>query len=80
MMDNAKIFDALERKIEKLLGRLQSLALENERLKADLASARKAEKDSADSRGAVERLEKDQQTVRERLEKLIQSLEAAEGK
>jgi FtsZ-binding cell division protein ZapB len=79
-MDNAKIFDALERKIEKLLGRLQSLALENERLKADLASARKAEKDSADSRGAVERLEKDQQAVRERLEKLIQSLEAAEGK
>ncbi|HXM79143.1 MAG TPA: cell division protein ZapB [Thermoanaerobaculia bacterium] len=80
MMDNAKIFDALERKIEKLLGRLQSLAQENERLKADLASARKAEKDSADSRGAVERLEKDQQAVRERLEKLIQSLEAAEGK
>ena len=79
-MDNAKIFDAIERKIEKLLGRLQSLALENERLKADLASARKAEKDSADSRGAVERLEKDQQAVRERLEKLIQSLEAAEGK
>ncbi|MDQ2977747.1 MAG: cell division protein ZapB [Acidobacteriota bacterium] len=79
-MDNAKIFDALERKIEKLLGRLQSLAQENERLKADLASARKAEKDSADSRGAVERLEKDQQAVRERLEKLIQSLEAAEGK
>ena len=79
-MDNAKIFDALERKIEKLLGRLQSLAQENERLKADLASARKAEKDSADSRGAVERLEKDQQAVRERLEKVIQSLEAAEGK
>ena len=79
-MDNAKIFDALERKIEKLLGRLQSLAHENERLKADLASARKAEKDSADSRGAVERLEKDQHAVRERLEKLIQSLEAAEGK
>ena len=80
MMDNAKIFDALERKIEKLLGRLQSLTQENERFKADLASARKAEKDSADSRGAVERLEKDQQAVRERLEKLIQSLEAAEGK
>ena len=79
-MDNAKIFDALERKIEKLLGRLQSLAQENERLKADLASARKSEKDSADSRGAVERLEKDQQAVRERLEKVIQSLEAAEGK
>ena len=79
-MDNAKIFDALDRKIEKLLNRLQSLGGENERLKADLSSARKAEKDSADSRAAAERLEKDQQTVRERLEKLIQSLEAAEEK
>ena len=81
-MDNAntKIFDALDRKIEKLLGRLQTLAGDNERLRAELAAARKAEKDAAESRGAVERLEKDQQTVRERLEKLIHSLEAAEEK
>lgn len=79
-MDNAKIFDALDRKIEKLLNRLQSLAAENERLKAELSAARKAEKDFAESRASAERLEKDQQTVRERLEKLIQSLEAAEEK
>ena len=81
-MDNAntKIFDSLDRKIEKLLGRLQTLAGDNERLRAELAAARKAEKDAAESRGAVERLEKDQQTVRERLEKLIHSLEAAEEK
>jgi len=77
-MDNTKIFDTLERKIEKLLGRLASLESENTRLKADLATARKAEKEVSDSRGAVERLEKDQETVRERLEKLISSLEAAE--
>ncbi|MEP6767458.1 MAG: cell division protein ZapB [Acidobacteriota bacterium] len=81
-MDNAntRIFDALDRKIEKLLGRLQTLAGENERMKNELAAARKAEKDAGESRGAVERLEKDQQTVRERLEKLIHSLEAAEEK
>ncbi len=81
-MDNAntKIFDALDRKIEKLLGRLQTLAGENERMKSELAAARKAEKDAGDARGAVERFEKDQQTVRERLEKLIQSLESAEEK
>ncbi|MGH9364912.1 MAG: hypothetical protein ACRD1B_06560 [Thermoanaerobaculia bacterium] len=85
-MNTAKIFDILERKIEKLLGRLRSLESENEklrqdadRMKADLAAARKTEKDSSESRSAVERLEKDQETVRERLEKLIQSLEAAEG-
>ncbi|MCA1580761.1 MAG: hypothetical protein LC796_05090 [Acidobacteria bacterium] len=81
-MDNAntKIFDALDRKIEKLLGRLETLAVENERMKTELAAARKAEKDAGDARGAAERLEKDQQTVRERLETLIRSLEAAEEK
>jgi predicted RNase H-like nuclease (RuvC/YqgF family) len=85
-MDNTKVFDTLERKIEKLLGRLRQLESENEKLrqdadktKADLAAARKAERETSEARGAVERLEKDQEAVRERLEKLIQSLEAAES-
>jgi len=77
-MDNIKIFDTLERKIEKMLARVTALESENARLKSDLAAARKAEKEGSESKGAVERLEKDQQTVRERLEKLIASLEAAE--
>ncbi|HEY6065137.1 MAG TPA: hypothetical protein VIY96_03220, partial [Thermoanaerobaculia bacterium] len=51
-----------------------------EKLKADLAAARRAEKDAADSRGAVERLERDQEAVRDRVEKLIATLEAAEKK
>ena len=77
-MDNTKIFDTLDRKIEKLLGRLKSLEQDNEKLKSDLAVARKAEKDASESRGAVERLERDQGAVRERLERLIASLEAAD--
>jgi cell division protein ZapB len=77
-MDNLKVFDTLERKVEKLLSRLRSLEEENEKLRGDLASARKSEKGAAESRGLVERLEKDQQSVRERLEKVIASLEAAE--
>jgi len=77
-MDNAKIFDTLERKIEKLLSRLKTLEHENEKLKADVAAARRSEKDAAESRGEVDRLHKDQELVRERLEKLIQSLEQAE--
>jgi len=77
-MENTKIFDTLERKIEKLLARLSSLESENTRLKSDLASSRKAEKEASESKGAVDRLEKDQEAVRERLEKLIASLEAAE--
>jgi chromosome segregation ATPase len=79
-MDNAKIFDTLERKIEKLLSRLKALEGDNDKLKADLAAARRAEKEAGDSRGSVERLEKEQEGVRARLQKLIDSLEAAEGK
>lgn len=79
-MDTTKIFDTLDKKIERLLGRLQALSAENERLKADLAAAKKAEKEAADSRGTAERLERDREVVKERLEKLIQSLEAAEEK
>ena len=79
-MDTSKIFDTLDRKLEKLLGRLQSLSTENEKLKADLAASRKAEKEGSEAKGAVERLERDNQIVKERLEKLIASLEAAEEK
>jgi len=101
-MDMTKVFDTLDRRIEKLLERLETLEGENDKLKADLAAARRAEKDAgdsrgaveklkadlavarraekdaADSKGAVERLERDQDAVRERLEKLIATLEAAE--
>jgi uncharacterized protein YhaN len=103
-MDTSRIFDTLDRKIEKLLERLETVEQENDRMKTELASARRAERDAADSRSAVEklkaelaaarrsekeatdsaaaaeRLERDQEAVRERLEKLIRTLESAEGK
>ncbi len=79
-MDTTKVFDTLDKKIDRLLGRLDTLESENEKLKGDLAAARKAEKDAGDSKGHVERLEKEQDLVRERLEKLIATLEAADGK
>ena len=103
-MDQTKVFDVLDRKIEKLLDRLETLEGENDKLKADLVVARRAEKDAADSRGAVEklksdlaaarrserdaadskgvveRLEREQEVVRERLEKLVATLEAADKK
>jgi DNA repair exonuclease SbcCD ATPase subunit len=63
-METTKIFDSLDRKIEKLLGRLAELEEENDRLKTDLTSARRAEKDAADSRGTVERLKADLATAR----------------
>jgi chromosome segregation ATPase len=79
-MDTVKIFDSLDRRIEKLLGRLKQLETENEKLKTDLAASRKAERDAGESRGSVEKLEREQEVVRERLEKLIHALEAAEEK
>jgi len=79
-MDTVKVFDNLDRRIEKLLGRLKQLETDNEKLKTDLAAARKAEKDAGESRGNVEKLEREQEIVRERLEKLIHALEAADEK
>jgi chaperonin cofactor prefoldin len=79
-MDTTKVFDSLDRRIERLLGRLKQLETDNEKLKADLTASRKAEKDAGESRGVVERLEREQEVVRERLEKLIHALEAADEK
>jgi septal ring factor EnvC (AmiA/AmiB activator) len=79
-MDTVKVFDTLDRKIERLLARLKQLENENEKFRSDLAAARRAEKEAGDSRGAVEKLEREQDVVRERLEKLIQALEAADEK
>jgi DNA repair exonuclease SbcCD ATPase subunit len=103
-MDTTKVFDALDRKIEKLLSRLTELDRENEKLKSDLAASRRAEKEAADSRGtveklkvelanarkaekdasdsrdAVEKLEREQEAVRERLERVIATLEAADSR
>ena len=78
IMDTVKVFDTLDRKIERLLARLKSLESENDKLKSDLSASKKAEKEAGDSRGAVEEMEREQNLVRERLEELIQSLEAAE--
>jgi chaperonin cofactor prefoldin len=79
-MDTTKVFDTLDRKIERLVLRLKSLESENDKLKADLSASRKAEKEAGDSRGVIEKLEKEQDVVRERLEKLIHALESAEEK
>jgi len=79
-MDTVKVFDNLDRRIEKLIGRLKQLESDNDKLRSDLAAARKAEKDAGESRGTVDRLEREQEVVRERLERLIRALEAAEEK
>ena len=77
-MDTTKVFDTLDRKIERLLARLKTLESDNDKLRSDLQASRRAEKEAGDSKGTVEKLEKEQDLVRERLERLIQALEAAD--
>ena len=63
-MDTTKVFDNLDRRIEKLLGRLKQLETDNEKLRTDLTASRKAEKDAGESRGVVERLERERLGIR----------------
>lgn len=77
-MDTSRIFDTLDRKIEKLLERLETLEQENDRMKADLAAARRAEKEAGDSRGAVEKLKADLAAARRAEKEAADSRAAAE--
>jgi hypothetical protein len=77
-MDTSRIFDTLDRKIEKLLERLETVEQENDRMKAELASARRAEKDAADSRGAVEKLKAELAAARRSEKEAADSAAAAE--
>lgn len=77
-MDTSRIFDTLDRRIEKLLSRLESLEQENDKLKADLSAARRAEKDASDSRGVVEKLKADLAAARRAEKEGAESREAVE--
>lgn len=77
-MDTTKVFDALDRRIEKLLARLGTLEQENDKLKSDLAAARRAEKDAADSRGSVEKLRADLAAARRAEKEAAESRDAVE--
>ncbi|MDQ5873635.1 MAG: hypothetical protein M3547_15680 [Acidobacteriota bacterium] len=77
-MDTTKVFDVLDRKIEKLLARLATLGEENDKLKLDLAAARRAEKDAGDARGAVEKLKADLAAARRAEKDAADSRDVAE--
>jgi hypothetical protein len=91
--DNAKIFDSLEKRVEKVLERYRAAAEENARLKArvsereaeleklkqELAAARKSVKREEELASEVKRYEEDSEKVRERLSRLIESLETIDA-
>jgi hypothetical protein len=91
--DNAKVFDSLEKRVEKLLERYRSAADENAKLKArlsereselekvklDLAAARKSARREEELTSEVKRFEEENEKVRQRLARLIESLETIDA-
>lgn len=91
--ENAKIFDSLEKRVERVLDRYRAATEENARLKAklaerdtelekarqDLAAARKAGKREEELAAELARHEAENEKVRERLSKLIETLETIDA-
>lgn len=91
--DNAKIFDSLEKRVEKVLDRYRAVAEENgklksrlsereaevDRLKLEVAAAKKAGQRGEELAAEVARHEEERVKVRERLTRLIQSLETIDA-
>ena len=87
--DNIKIFDSLEKRVERVLERYRATADENaklkarlaerdaevEKTKAELAGARKSAKREEELSAEIARHEAENEKVRERLGKLIETLE-----
>jgi hypothetical protein len=91
--ENAKIFDSLEKRVERILDRLRAATEENARLKSrlaerdaesekaklDLAAARKSAKREEELAAEIVRHEAENEKVRERLTRLIETLETIDS-
>ena len=92
-VDNTKMFDSLEKRIERILERFRAANDENARLKArlaereaeieksrqELASSRKSVKREEELSAELGRHEAENEKVRERLTRLIETLETIDG-
>jgi uncharacterized coiled-coil protein SlyX len=91
--DNAKIFDSLEKRVERILekyrsatdeiGKLKARLAEREadveKAKAEVAAARKGAKREEELSAELARHEAENEKVRERLGRLIESLETIDA-
>lgn len=91
--DNARMFDSLEKRIERILEKFRTATEENTKLKArlaereaeiekskaDLAAARKSAKKEDELAAELGRHEAENEKVRERLTRLIETLETIDG-
>jgi len=88
--ESTRVFDSLEKKIEKVLGRVRSLTEENgglqeraraqeteiERLKEALAAARQAGQKGEQLAAEIVRYEEERKELRDRVARLIETLES----
>ncbi len=73
------VFEALEKRVENLAGRLKDLAAENQKLKTALERERSSGAAKAETAERLARYEAERRDVRTRIERLVRSLEEAEG-
>jgi predicted nuclease with TOPRIM domain len=91
--EGTKVFDSLEKRIEKVLERYRSAIQESaklktrlseseaevDRVKQELAGARKSAKREEELASEVKRFEEENEKVRQRLSRLIESLETIDA-
>jgi chromosome segregation ATPase len=90
--ETTRVFDSLEKKVEKLLGRLRALAEENrdlqerarvqqaelDRMKEALAAARQAGQKGEQLAAEIARYEEERTELRGRVARLIETLESVD--
>ncbi len=69
------VLDAIETRVEALVEVVKGLAAENERLKAEVASARAKADEGGEAAMLLARYEDERNAVKERIERVLKTLE-----
>lgn len=73
------VLDAIETRVEALVEVVKGLAAENARLAADLAAARAKSDEGGEAAMLLARYEDERNAVRERIERVLRTLEEGAG-
>lgn len=73
------VLDAIETRVEALVGVVKSLAAENARLKSDLAAAKAASDAGGEAAMLLAKYEDERNAVKERIERVLRTLETGTG-
>ena len=73
------VLDAIETRVEALLEMVRGLSTENARLKTDLAAAKTKSDEGGEAAMLLARYEDERNAVRERIERVLRTLEDGSG-